>query len=65
MTEIKAGDRVTIDDFGVPRHCVAETMPREALLSHHIAEWTPDRLYLRDEDGRYFPTDTSRPEGTK
>jgi hypothetical protein len=56
--ELQRGDRVTINDFGVPRSCVVDTMPREAALRPD--EWDPDRLHLVDPDGRYFPLDMPR-----
>lgn len=60
---LKLGDRVLINDFGVCRQCVAATMPRE--LAIRPTEWKANRLYLRDDDGRYFPTDMPRWEGTR
>jgi hypothetical protein len=63
MSEIQAGDYIVIDDLGVRRACIAETMPRSSAFRPE--EWDPERLYLRDGDGRYFPLDMPRWEGRK
>ncbi len=61
--KLKVGDRVLINDFGVCRRCVVATMPRE--LAFRVTEWRADRLYLRDDDGRYFPIEMPRWESTR